>query len=325
MGVKKGSQQSDGSGSNLPDALAQTIAPGPGPLAVSLDKTQSVALDQTGIGAVAALGTTLSEAGFEETALGGAISVTQDSSASLGSATPKIRPALKSDGLSRINELAVGSMFAGYKVLERIGEGGMGVVYAAYDQTLDRKIALKLLRSNAEDESERADATAKVMREAQAMAKLSHPNAVNVFQVGIQGSAVFIAMEFVDGMTLTAWLKKEPRQWRDIVKVLLQAGRGLEAAHRASMVHRDFKPDNVLIGNNGDVRVTDFGLARQLGTMPAVQLTANDAPILLSTMTMTGQIVGTPMYMAPEQHRAEPVDERADQFSLCETLYEALF
>jgi eukaryotic-like serine/threonine-protein kinase len=330
MGVKKGSEKRDASKSIDPDALAQTIAPPPGALGVPgipLDRTQSSdALEQTGAGAVAALVMTQSDAGFEETALGGgALALTQDSHAVLGSATPRIRPALNSDGLSRINELAVGSMFAGYKVLERIGEGGMGVVYAAYDQTLDRKIALKLLRSNAEDETERAAATAKVMREAQAMAKLSHPNAVTVFQVGIQGSAVFIAMDFVDGMTLTAWLKKEPRPWRDIVKVLVQAGRGLEAAHRAELVHRDFKPDNVLIGHNGDVRVTDFGLARQLGSMPVIQLNPTDAPIQLSTMTMTGQIVGTPMYMAPEQHRAEPVDGRADQFSFCVTLYEALF
>jgi serine/threonine protein kinase len=223
------------------------------------------------------------------------------------------------------------STFEGYELLERVGEGGMGVVYKAYDQTLDRKVALKLVRSRAADDAERAAQSARVLREAQAMAKLSHPNVVPVFQVGVHQGAVFIAMEFVDGMTLTSWLQKAPRRWQDIVRVLVRAGSGLEAAHKADLVHRDFKPDNILICHNNEVRVTDFGLARQTSALPAPQPAPGSLPAPISSMgrlkshSITGQILGTPVYMAPEQHRAEEVDGRADQFSFCVTLYEALF
>lgn len=220
-----------------------------------------------------------------------------------------------------LTEPRVQATFEGYVVLERLGEGGMGIVYAAYDPTLDRKVALKLLRSTSNDGAERAG----VQREAQAMAKLSHPNVVSVYQVGIHGAAVFIAMEYVDGMTLSAWLKKEPRRWQDIVSVLVRAGRGLEAAHRADVVHRDFKPDNILIGHNGAVRVSDFGLARVQGAKLSPARPTGAPPDSVAGHSVTGQVLGTPVYMAPEQHSAKRVDARADQFSFCVTLYEALF
>src|SRR5262249_41644670 len=146
-----------------------------------------------------------------------------------------------------------------YTVLRKLGEGGMGVVYAAYDEELDRKVALKLLRGDlARDERGRI----RIRREAQALARLSHPNVVQVHEIGTWREHDFLAMEFIGGQTLERWIRDKQRHWSESLEVLLQAGRGLAAAHAADLVHRDFKPANILVGDDGRARVLDFGLAR---------------------------------------------------------------
>ena len=154
-----------------------------------------------------------------------------------------------------------GASLGRYVVVDVVGHGAMGVVYAAYDTQLDRKLAIKLLRRDLSRQEVAAEVESRMLREAQAMARLTHPNVVAVFDVGTFDHRVFLAMEYVDGWTLKEWLKT-PRPWRERLAVLEAAGRGLAAAHAAGLVHRDFKPDNVLVGRDGRVLVTDFGLAR---------------------------------------------------------------
>src|SRR5450432_4380055 len=160
--------------------------------------------------------------------------------------------------------LARGATIGRYVVLGLVGRGGMGEVYAAYDPELDRKVAVKLLRVKPGNGVSLAEGRQRTLREAQAIARLSHPNVVIVFDVGTFEDQVFIAMEFVDGNTVTYWLQSQLRSWQDILKVFMAAGRGLTAAHDKGLVHRDFKPDNVMVGRDGQVRVMDFGLARQM-------------------------------------------------------------
>ncbi len=221
---------------------------------------------------------------------------------------------------------SVGDKVGRYLVLSTLGTGGMGVVLAAYDPHLDRKVALKLLRSGLQLATK--DAQKRLRREAQAIAQLSHPNVVAVYDVGAtEDDDLYIAMEFVEGDTLTTWLKKYPRTWREIVDVFLQAGKGLVAAHSTGLLHRDFKPDNVLVGGDGRVRVTDFGLARSFMVDP--ESGRGPTPILANTLssslTATGTVLGTPRYMPPEQLTGPDIDARADQFSFCVALYEALY
>jgi tetratricopeptide (TPR) repeat protein/predicted Ser/Thr protein kinase len=208
-----------------------------------------------------------------------------------------------------------GASVGRYVLVEAIGAGSMGVVYSAFDPELHREVALKLVRTR-EEPRER---NARVLREARAMAKLSHPNVIPVFDVGAFGDEVFVAMELVRGKTLRSWLEQSPRDWRSILTTYVQAGRGLAAAHEVGIVHRDFKPDNVLVGDDGRVRVTDFGLARsqELATAPT---TAADREAAASA---TGA-AGTPAYMAPEQARGR-VDAASDQFAFSVALYEALY
>ncbi|HVI00461.1 MAG TPA: serine/threonine-protein kinase [Enhygromyxa sp.] len=228
-------------------------------------------------------------------------------------------------------QLATGSTLGRYLVLERLGMGGMGVVYAAYDPQLDRKVAIKLVRPTSSHGSV-GDVRTRLLREAQAMAKLSHPNVVAVHDVGTVDKQIFVAMEFIDGVTLRAWLDVEPRDWRAALACLREAGRGLAAAHAHGLVHRDFKPDNVMIGKHGRVVVMDFGLvraeARELETeSPSAEHRSTselDAPFD-SVLTQVGSLLGTPAYMAPEQLSGADVDPRSDQFSFCVTLYEALY
>ncbi len=196
-----------------------------------------------------------------------------------------------------------------YQLGERLGAGGMGVVFRAHDTSLDRPVALKLLRPGYEMEA----AAERLQREARAMARLSHPNVVTVFDVGTYEGSVFVAMEHVDGVTLRQWLG-QPHSVGDVVGVMEQAARGLAAAHQAGLVHRDFKPENVMVGRDGRVRVLDFGLAK-----PTDQSATHDL------LTQTGTLLGTPRYMAPEQFRGEPADARTDQFSLGVVFYEALW
>jgi formylglycine-generating enzyme required for sulfatase activity/tRNA A-37 threonylcarbamoyl transferase component Bud32 len=228
-----------------------------------------------------------------------------------------------------VADLATGARVGRYVVVERVGTGAMGVVYGAYDPELDRKIALKLLKP---EQGAKETARARLLREAKAMGRLSHPNVVAVHDVGVYEEQVFLAMEFLNGGTIKSWLAERPRGWREILRVFVAAGRGLVAAHAAGLVHRDFKPDNVLLDREGRPRVVDFGIARQAdgaaeepadAELPAT-LRESDAHALL-TLTKTGAMVGTPAYMAPEQFMGERGDELSDQFSFCVALYEALY
>ena len=207
-----------------------------------------------------------------------------------------------------------------YTLLERLGEGGMGVVFAAYDAQLDRKVAVKIQRVLPGDAPDRGE---RLLREALALARLSHPNIVAVFDAGEVEGQVYVAMEFIRGMTLKTWLTEHPRSWQQILAVLLQAGQGLAAAHGAGIIHRDFKPENVMIDADGRVRVLDFGLARARWTKAVGD--ANPGGAALAELTATGAVLGTPAYMSPEQFRGAEVDARTDQFSYCLTLWEAVY
>jgi tRNA A-37 threonylcarbamoyl transferase component Bud32 len=227
--------------------------------------------------------------------------------------------------------LAPGARVGRYVVKRLIGRGAMGTVYAASDPHLDRSVALKLLRAGALSDVARNRTRARLLREAQAMARLSHPEVITVFDVGAHGNELFVAMEYVEGETLRRWCAAQPRSCAEILAVYERAGSGLAAAHEAGLVHRDFKPDNVLVGRDGRVRVTDFGLARSVdrheaATAPqAGDVTSSDGVVLTTTLTRAGTLVGTPAYMAPEQLRAGTADARSDVFSFCVTLYEALY
>ncbi|HEY1814193.1 MAG TPA: serine/threonine-protein kinase [Kofleriaceae bacterium] len=211
------------------------------------------------------------------------------------------------------HELATGATILGrYEVRSELGRGGMGTVYLAHDRTLGRDVALKLHRAGSG-----AD---RLQREAVAMAKLAHPNVVNVFEVAAVDDRMYVAMEYVRGTTLRGWLGKGSRTWREIVGMLGATGRGLAAAHAAGLVHRDFKPENVLVGDDGRPRVGDFGLARADHAAIAV-----DLETMTNAETMTAGVAGTPAYMAPEQMVGDPVDSRCDQFAFCVVAWECLF
>ncbi len=243
--------------------------------------------------------------------------------------------------------LVRGTALGRFMVLGLVGRGGMGEVYGAYDPDLDRKIAIKLLRSRADDAGE---SRTRLMREAKATAKISHPNVIVIYDTGTFEDRVFIAMEFIEGHTLRFWLQSHERTWLEVMDVFIAAGRGLAAAHERNLVHRDFKPDNVMIASrDGQVRVMDFGLARIIadreatGRVPPVDLDATmelarrlDLAMLaaadevthttmIDKLTATGAVIGTPAYMSPEQFRSQDADARSDQFSFCVALYEALY
>ncbi|HEX4405436.1 MAG TPA: serine/threonine-protein kinase [Polyangia bacterium] len=252
-----------------------------------------------------------------------------------------------------------GASIGRYVVLGLVGRGGMGEVYAAYDHELDRKVAVKLLRVKPGNGVSLAEGRQRTLREAQAIARLSHSNVVIVYDVGTFEDQVFIAMEFVDGNTVTYWIQSQARTWQEVLRVFSAAGRGLQAAHDKELVHRDFKPDNVMVGRDGTVRVMDFGLARQVGERSErpPSRSADDAAAMLgddealativinqeaaqssdtqdplnqsglfdTQLTRTGAMMGTPAYMSPEQFLGTVTDARTDQFSFCIALYEALY
>ncbi len=230
--------------------------------------------------------------------------------------SPGGSPAAEDDPLPR------GASVGRYAILERLGAGGMRVVYAAYDPELDRKVAIKLVRPDRYGASD-SDGRAHLLREGRALARLAHPNVVAIHDVGTFGDQVFIAMEHVAGRTLRAWRDERPRSWREVRDVYLAAGRALAAAHALGIVHRDFKPENALIGADGRVRVLDFGLARAAGPAEAAPPAPDGDPA--PRVTTTGALVGTPLYMAPEQWQRADIDARADQFSFAVAVYEALY
>jgi tetratricopeptide (TPR) repeat protein len=196
------------------------------------------------------------------------------------------------------------------------------VVYAAYDPELDRKLAIKLVRPAASASEDQRTRHARLLREAQAMAKLSHPNVIAVHDVGSLDDQVWVAMELVPGCTLTEWRTREARSLTEILDAYLQAGRGLAACHRAGLVHRDFKPDNVLMGDDGRVRVLDLGLARS--AEDARPVSGTPATLGHEAKTVTGALMGTPAYMSPEQRAGQQVDALSDQYSYCVALHEAI-
>ena len=239
--------------------------------------------------------------------------------------------------------LAAGAQLGRFTLRRVLGEGGMGVVWAAHDPDLDREIAIKVLRH----QTAASPALRKrLLREARAMARLKHPNVITVYEVGSTGDTDFIAMELVEGTTMDDWLSHAPPA-DDVWRALIAAGRGLAAAHAAGLVHRDFKPHNVLRSRDGRVLVTDFGLARGLGDDTAEQQVEVVVPtsvaldetidatkstptpsrtdsVLDSPLTQTGAMIGTPAYMAPEQFHGAPPDPRTDQFAYCITAWQAL-
>ncbi|MCY1067318.1 serine/threonine-protein kinase [Nannocystis sp. RBIL2] len=232
-----------------------------------------------------------------------------------------------------------------FAVSRKLGEGSMGIVYAAHDAALAREVAIKVLSRRHFDNRQ---IRARMVREAQALARLSHPNVVQVYQVGEHDEGIYVAMEYVHGQTLRSWLRAEKRPWRQVLRTLIGAGRGLAAAHAAGLVHRDFKPDNVLVGEDTRARVVDFGLVHADGSVltasleePLPQATEamslshastqlqpiaeSQEELLGGRLTRTGMIVGTPTYMSPEQHFGGAIGPASDQFSFGVTLYEALY
>ncbi len=224
---------------------------------------------------------------------------------------------------ARPGELTRGTVVGRYTVLSLVGRGGMSEVYGAYDPKLDRKIALKVLHPRPLGASPQYEH--RLQREARAIAQISHPNVIAVHDVGTFGDRVFVAIAFVEGETLREWLAERPRTREAIMAAFLDAARGLAAAHDKGLVHRDFKPQNVLVGADGIVRVTDFGLARWSDEPSDEMPDGAPSRILGVDLTTTGQIAGTPLYMAPEQVRGHALDARADQFGFCVALYEALY
>ena len=263
---------------------------------------------------------------MEETELGDTLFGDTEATGRMSTAAEPIR-LLKGDSLGR------------YVVLDVLGSGGMGVVYAAYDPELERRVAIKLLRPNLSGAVDTSKGRGRLIREAQALARLQHPNVITVHDVGEHEGQVFVAMEFIDGVTFQQWLRSQTRSWREIVAVMRRAGQGLHAAHVKDMVHRDFKPDNLMLeaadasGAPRRVLVMDFGLATptgsQVGLDPELDTHVSASSLssaeFLANLTRTGAVMGTPAYMAPEQHSGRPTDARCDQFAFCVTLYEALY
>lgn len=206
--------------------------------------------------------------------------------------------------------------FGRYRTVRAIGSGGLGIVYLAHDPELDRPVAIK---SIARRLGASTRVQARMRREAQALARLRHPHVVAVHDVGTAGDGVFLAMEYVDGRTLSEWLAEAPRTWQEIARVVAEAGAGLAAAHDAGVVHRDVKPSNILVDRDGRARVVDFGLA-----FAEREPDARGAAMHGDGLTETGALLGTPAYMAPEQLAGADVDARVDQWGLAVTLHEAL-
>jgi eukaryotic-like serine/threonine-protein kinase len=270
-----------------------------------------------------------------------------------------------------------GATIGRYVIVSRLGEGSMGMVYLAYDPKLDRRVALKVLRRRTRSTRATHERQLRLRREAMAMAQLNHAHVVTVHDVGVAEGRVFLAMDYCEGQTLRDWLDAKRRPWNQVLRTLVYAGQGLAAAHAAGVIHRDFKPENVLVGNDGSVKVMDFGLARPRSggerssgvtdirrsagegsaeraattAVPATNepepepepepkpepepeepghewwkgesgLIGMDGPVEL---TRSGDVLGTPSYMAPELFDGGEANAQTDQFAFCVALYEALY
>jgi tetratricopeptide (TPR) repeat protein/predicted Ser/Thr protein kinase len=239
-----------------------------------------------------------------------------------------VDPGAEGGQANSASDVGPGTVIGRYVVLHRLGEGAMGVVLAAYDPRLDRKVALKLLKGR---DGDRKSARRRLEREAQALAKLNHPNVVGVHDVGVHHEQVFVAMEHVDGQTVSDWNGSHghAHDWRKVVEVFEAAGKGLAAAHAGAFVHRDFKPDNIMIGEDGRVRVMDFGLAHIRGDVELDAEGEEAPPNAMATgnlaLTRAGMAVGSPAYMAPEQFAGREASAKSDQWSFCVSLFESLF
>ncbi|HET6581787.1 MAG TPA: serine/threonine-protein kinase, partial [Nannocystaceae bacterium] len=222
---------------------------------------------------------------------------------------------------------AIPSRIGRHRVERVLGSGAMGIVYEAFDPELDRKLAIKLLHGVADDAPAVTQSRARTKREAQSMARLNHNNVITVYDVGEHEGRLYIAMELVQGVPLRKWQSRvPPLHWREVVAAYEQAGAGLATAHRAGLVHRDFKPDNAMMGDDGIVRVLDFGLAQSSGeSAPSFDADLVSGDPLRSRVTRTGGLVGTPAYMAPELIEGGSADARSDQFGFCIALWEGLF
>jgi eukaryotic-like serine/threonine-protein kinase len=233
--------------------------------------------------------------------------------------------------------LAPGTRVGRYEIIELVGSGGEGRVYRARDPQLERFVALKLLHADTVDGDVPLETPTLLLREARTLAQLSHPNVVAAYDVGVHDGALFVAMEFIGRVSMRDWLA-EPRTLAEIVRVLVAAGRGLAAAHAAHVCHRDFKPANVMIASDGRVRVVDFGLARmahgqphtgergerEAASAPRLADAATEEKLAPSAIVTKSALMGTPGFMAPEQLRGQPADERSDQFSYAVTAFLAL-
>jgi len=215
-----------------------------------------------------------------------------------------------------------------YEVRAQVGSGANAVIYSAWDASAERRVAIKLLRN---DRCFRPDSRARFLREAKVMSRIHHPNIVQIYEVGMHEDRVFLALEYIEGRTFREWIDHEDPDMAEILERYLDAGRGLEAAHAAGVMHRDFKPQNVLLSHDGRVRVVDFGLARSIRGTDSFQTVENQLPGLRDALASgpellsTVGISGTPAYKALEQHFGRPTDPRADQFAFCVALWEALY
>ena len=243
-------------------------------------------------------------------------------------------PAIETEhALARLESALFGAperkpMLARYTLVRRIGRGGSGVVWLAHDPRLDREVALKLL-DRADGFDVGTQGRARLLREAQALARSPHPNVIAVYDVGTYatdaGTGLFVVMEYVEGPDLRRWLDT-PRSWTEVLDAFVDAAHGLAAAHRVGVVHRDFKPANAIVGGDGRVRVLDFGLARGLDrSESSIPSDGGDESDLDAKLTLEGTVLGTPFYMAPEQHAGASADPRSDQFALCVSLWEAIY
>ncbi len=227
-------------------------------------------------------------------------------------------------GYHRPREVTAGSRLGRYVIDGELGVGGMGMVFSAMDVKLGRRAAIKVVRGRPHNGRLLGRGPERLLREAQALARIRHPNIVSLYDVGEAGGGLYVAMEELHGVSLRVWLDAQRRGWREVVSVFLQAGRGLAAAHRAGIMHRDFKPNNVHIGDDGRVVVLDFGLA--LATSNEQPDSEDMAEIILhNRLTDVGIILGTTGYLAPEQLLHREAGAASDQFAFCVGLYEALF